>query len=49
MTGNYGTRYGKRAYTNDGAKKGRKGHRQLRKANKARVRRHLDSILREEN
>lgn len=45
MKGNYWKRYAKRAYTSDGAKKGRKGHRQLHKANKARVRLHLDRIL----
>ena len=47
MKGNDWKRYSKRAYEFTGCKQGRKGHRQGYKANKSRVRRHLDSILRD--
>jgi hypothetical protein len=47
VNGNYWKRYAKRGYDFSGCKKGRKGNRTSYKANKARVRRHLDRILRD--
>jgi len=47
MNGNYWKRYAKRSHSRAGRPVGRKGNRTSYKANKARVRRHLDRILRD--
>ena len=49
MKGNYWKRYGKRSHSRCGRPVGRKGGYRAYRANKARVNRHLDKILRDPN